>query len=130
VPADIVVTAAPGASGATVTYPAVTTTGGVAPIAITCSRSSGAFYPLGVTTVTCTATDSTGDTAADPPSGRRVVSDSFTITVLPRAATTTTTTVRIGTGLPATGGSPNAVLPVAVALILVGAGTLVVTRRR
>ena len=82
---------------------------------------------------TPTETDPAGTAhgpTADPPSGRRVVSDSFTITVLPRAAITTTTTVRIGTGLPATGGSPNAVLPVAVALILVGAGTLVVTRRR
>ena len=47
----------PNQSGAVVTYPAPTTTGGTAPVAVSCSHASGAFYPIGVTTVTCTATD-------------------------------------------------------------------------
>lgn len=80
-PADIVVPNDPGQAGAVVSYPAPTTTGGVAPVTISCTSQSGAFYPLGVTTVTCTATDS------DPlQEGQAfplaIVADSFTITVV------------------------------------------------
>ncbi|MGI9823648.1 HYR domain-containing protein [Agromyces sp. Marseille-Q5079] len=78
VPDDIVVDAEPGEPGANVDYPAVTTTGGVDPITIECDHASGDLYPIGVTTVTCTATDSA------PPEEIvlfAVVSDSFTITV-------------------------------------------------
>ena len=41
-----------------VTYTPPTVTGGAAPVNVSCSRSSGSTFPLGQTTVTCTATDS------------------------------------------------------------------------
>ena len=90
VPGNIVKDADPNQNGAVVTYPAPTTTGGTAPVAVSCSHASGAFYPLGVTTVTCTATDSAPDEPPPSPSSRndsvRVVaaltaSGTFTITV-------------------------------------------------
>ncbi|UOE43156.1 HYR domain-containing protein [Agromyces larvae] len=77
-PDDIVVTADPGESGANVDFPPPTVTGGIPPITTVCDAASGDFFPIGVTTVTCTATDSA------PPEQIvlfAVVSDSFTITV-------------------------------------------------
>jgi subtilisin-like proprotein convertase family protein len=72
VPANITVAADPGQAGAVVNYPPATATdeedGAVTPI---CSTASGSFFPIGITTVTCTATDSVSNTA----------SDSFTVTV-------------------------------------------------
>ncbi|MCU1263813.1 MAG: hypothetical protein JWM21_131 [Acidobacteria bacterium] len=55
-PANISVPAAPGFDGANVDYPAPTVTdncpGAPAPV---CNPASGSFFPIGVTTVTCTA---------------------------------------------------------------------------
>lgn len=61
VPADIVRNNDPGQPGAIVTYPAATSSGGIPPVLVACNQESGAFYPIGTTTVTCTATDSAGD---------------------------------------------------------------------
>jgi hypothetical protein len=57
VPADITVFNDPGRAGATVAYPPPTATDASPPIAIHCTSASGAFYALGTTTVSCTATD-------------------------------------------------------------------------
>jgi len=49
-------------AGALVSFPPATATddcGG--PVAITCSHASGSFFPVGVTSVTCTATDECGN---------------------------------------------------------------------
>lgn len=56
-----------------VSYPSPTVTGGRAPVGTQCAPASGASFPLGATTVTCTATD------AD----RQTRSCSFTVTVSP-----------------------------------------------
>jgi lysophospholipase L1-like esterase len=48
------------ASAAVVSYPTPTTSGGVAPVTTVCSPLSGAMFPLGDTTVQCTATDRNG----------------------------------------------------------------------
>ncbi|MGC8952805.1 HYR domain-containing protein, partial [Chloroflexus sp.] len=45
-------------------------------VAVTCTPASGSTFPLGTTTVTCTATDAAGNTA----------SGSFTITVTSASA--------------------------------------------
>ena len=57
VPANIVKDADPNQNGAVVNYPAPTSTGGVPAVVIICDHVSAAFYPIGVTTVSCTATD-------------------------------------------------------------------------
>ena len=72
VPADIVVTAALGDPGIAVDFAAPTTTGGFAPVSVVCDHASGDVYLIGVTTVSCTASDAAQQTA----------NDSFTITVL------------------------------------------------
>jgi hypothetical protein len=69
-PANIVVNAAAGTCGAIVNYPAATATGTPAPT-ITYSIPAGSTFPVGVTTVTATATNVCG-----------TVSCTFTITVL------------------------------------------------
>ncbi len=78
-PADIT-TDATGPSGATVTYPApvVTDIGNPSPPAAVCTPASGSVFPIGTTTVTCTATD--------PDATPSTVSTSFTITVEGAAA--------------------------------------------
>ncbi|HEX9223377.1 MAG TPA: HYR domain-containing protein [Candidatus Acidoferrales bacterium] len=62
---------ATGPSGAAVTFAATATdvVDGTDPV--TCSRASGSIFPLGTTTVTCSATDSVGNTSTG----------SFTVTV-------------------------------------------------
>ncbi len=65
----------PGQPGAVVNYPAVTASGGVPPIVVDCVPASGTFFPLGATTVQCTATD--GEAGLDS----AIVSGSFTVTV-------------------------------------------------
>jgi hypothetical protein len=63
VPADILATATSSA-GAVVTYADPTATDLVdGPVTVTCSPASGSTFPLGTTTVICTATDSRGNTA-------------------------------------------------------------------
>ncbi|HAV77348.1 MAG TPA: hypothetical protein DCX53_08345 [Anaerolineae bacterium] len=61
-PADIT-TEATGPSGATVTYSASATDLVDGPVAVTCSPSSGSIFPIGTTTVNCSAADSSGNTA-------------------------------------------------------------------
>src|SRR5829696_4777704 len=56
-PANITVSNDPNQCGAVVNYPAPTTTGDCG--TITCSPASGSFFPVGTTTVTCTATMAT-----------------------------------------------------------------------
>jgi lysophospholipase L1-like esterase len=55
-PTDITVKSVAGTSQA-VTYPDPTVTKGVAPVTTNCNRSSGSTFPLGTTSVSCTATD-------------------------------------------------------------------------
>lgn len=55
-PLSVTVSGASGA-GQVVTYPSPTTTGGTPPVTTTCSPASGALFPVGTTTVSCTARD-------------------------------------------------------------------------
>ena len=75
-----VLTDATGPSGATVTYPlpAVTDPDATSPPAAVCTPPSGSVFPIGTTTVTCTATDSNDINSP--------ASTSFTITVEGAAA--------------------------------------------
>ncbi|NJM06690.1 HYR domain-containing protein [Candidatus Gracilibacteria bacterium] len=70
VPDDIVVDAAT-AEGTRVNYSASAVDGFGAPLTVVCAPPSGALFPIGVTTVTCSATDSFGTS----------VSASFNVTV-------------------------------------------------
>jgi len=64
---------AAGPSGARVDYPLPTATDNVDPApAVTCSPASGTTFPIGTTTVSCTATDRAGRTSAQA---------TFTVTV-------------------------------------------------
>jgi lysophospholipase L1-like esterase len=47
-----------------VTYPPPTTSGGASPVTVACAPESGSQFPLGDTTVTCTATDTLGRQAS------------------------------------------------------------------
>ena len=49
--------------GALVNYPLAAGTGGQAPIAIACTPASGQVFPIGTTSVTCTATDAAAASA-------------------------------------------------------------------
>ena len=61
VPADITAEAT-GSNGATVNYIGVTATDDVdGPLTATCSKASGTVFPIGTTTVTCSATDKAGN---------------------------------------------------------------------
>jgi hypothetical protein len=52
------------ASGAVVTYPTPTATDNIdGAVPVSCTPASGLTYPIGTTTVTCTATDAAGNTA-------------------------------------------------------------------
>ena len=72
-PGDLTVTAPSPDGDATVTYTVTATDNVDDNPQLTCQPPSGSTFPLGVTTVRCTATDSAGNTSAA----------SFTITVLP-----------------------------------------------
>ena len=52
----------PGQCGALVTYPPPTVTDD-SPVTVTCSPASGSFFPIGTSTVTCTATDAASNTS-------------------------------------------------------------------
>jgi lysophospholipase L1-like esterase len=69
-PANVTATSESG-NPVVVSYSAPNVTGGVAPVQVNCSRSSGSAFPLGPTSVECTATDARPVTA----------SCSFTVTV-------------------------------------------------
>ncbi|TBX70019.1 HYR domain-containing protein [Flavobacterium silvisoli] len=58
-PADITVNATAGSCGANVTFAAATASGDPTPV-ITYSHDSGSFFPVGLTTVTATATNANG----------------------------------------------------------------------
>jgi hypothetical protein len=108
---------ATGPSGATVTFTVTATDAVTASPTITCSRSSGVF-PVGITTVTCTASDSAGNTS---PVG------SFTVTV--RDTTPPTLTVPASFTVASTSPSGAAVTFVVSATDLVS-GTRPVTCTR
>jgi hypothetical protein len=62
-PANVTVSNDPNQCGAVVNYPAPTASDNCPGVGVTCSPASGSFFPVGVTTVTCTAQDATGNTA-------------------------------------------------------------------
>ena len=62
-PADIITSAAPGECTVAVNF-AAATTGGQPPVTIECNPPSGTAFPIGTTTVNCTATDAAGNEAA------------------------------------------------------------------
>lgn len=65
------VTPIPGGSGAIVTFPPPTASDNCPGVTVACVPPSGSTFPIGTTTVTCTATDASGNTATC----------SFTVTV-------------------------------------------------
>jgi hypothetical protein len=62
-PPNVIQPFSPGQSSAIVNYPAPTTSDNCPNVVATCSPASGSVFPVGTTTVTCTATDATGNTA-------------------------------------------------------------------
>ncbi|MEH0573809.1 HYR domain-containing protein [Streptomyces sp. B21-108] len=56
---------ATGPDGAVITYPATATDLVDGDVAVVCEPSSGSTFPIGKTTVTCTATDAAGNTGTD-----------------------------------------------------------------
>ena len=65
-PGDITGVEATGPSGATVTYPPATATDAVGVTSgPTCSPASGSVFPIGVTTVVCTASNAAGNVGLD-----------------------------------------------------------------
>ncbi|MBI5561926.1 MAG: chitobiase/beta-hexosaminidase C-terminal domain-containing protein [Deltaproteobacteria bacterium] len=84
---------ATGASGAVVTYSVTANDAVSGPVAVTCVPASGSTFPVGTTTVNCSATDGANNTATA----------SFTVTVTPAADTTPPTgTVIINSGAAST----------------------------
>ena len=80
-PADIVVTTAPGQTSAAVNFNVTATeANGVDVLQVVCNPPSGSAFPLGTTTVNCTASDGFGNTA----------SCSFQVTVNPAIPTIAT----------------------------------------
>jgi hypothetical protein len=92
VPADETV-AATSADGAVVTYTATASDAVDGPVNATCSPTSGSTFPVGIDTVSCSATDDAGNQA----------NGKFTITV---TAVPTTTAVSFGSGPFVYDGSP------------------------
>jgi hypothetical protein len=82
--------------GAIVTYPSPTATDNCPGVTAACSPPSGSVFPLGTTTVTCTATDASGNTA----------SCSFTVTVVPPTSTPSAK-VTGGGNIPVPGGQAS-----------------------
>ncbi|MBD1383442.1 SBBP repeat-containing protein [Metabacillus arenae] len=68
---DITVAVSTGEGGTIVTYSPPTVSDNCPGVTFLCSPASGSFFPVGMTTVTCTATDASGNTS----------SCSFTVTV-------------------------------------------------
>jgi hypothetical protein len=65
-PANVVAVAAPACpanSGTTVTYPPPTASDNCPGVTVACVPPSGTVFPIGTSTVTCTATDASGNTA-------------------------------------------------------------------
>ncbi len=100
VPADITAEAT-GSTGATVTYIGVTANDDVdGPLAASCSKDSGTVFPIGTTTVTCSATDKAGNkgdntftvTVEDTTAPNLTVSDAKTATATSAAGAPVTFT--------------------------------------
>ena len=62
-PANVTVGAASGQTSAIVNYPAPTASDNCPGVIVVCSPASGSSFPLGATTVNCTATDASGNQA-------------------------------------------------------------------
>lgn len=62
-PADVTVHPTTGQFSAPVTYALPAATDTVSSVTVTCTPASGSVFPLGTTTVTCTATDEAGNSA-------------------------------------------------------------------
>lgn len=62
-PGNVTATAPPGQQSAVVTYPPPTVTDNCPGATASCTPPSGSTFPVGTTTVTCTATDSNGNQA-------------------------------------------------------------------
>jgi len=63
-PDDIAADTVPGGYSAPVNYPAPIVSGGTADLVVVCNPPSGSYFPLGTTTVICTATDALGNIIA------------------------------------------------------------------
>ncbi len=83
-PGDQVGSAPPGASSGTVTFPAPTVGGTCAAVTTSCDPASGDSFPVGTTTVVCTASDASG--ASDTCSFDVLVSNQ-TLQEIPTAST-------------------------------------------
>ena len=82
-PANVTVSNDLDQAGAVVNYPAPTASDNAPGVTTSCSPASGSFFPLGTTTVNCTATDASGNTA--PASFTVTVNDTQAPTVTPPA---------------------------------------------
>ena len=63
-PANITAIPNPGGSTVVVNYPAPNVTDNCGVVSVVCTPPSGSAFPLGITTVTCTATDTSGNMAS------------------------------------------------------------------
>lgn len=62
-PPEVRAATAPGATSAVVDYTTPVATDGSTPVPVTCEPASGSAFPVGTTTVTCTAVDAAGNRA-------------------------------------------------------------------
>ena len=111
VPANIT-TPATSPAGAVVTYTATANDDRDGPLTPTCTPASGSTFPVGTTTVTCTATDAAGNTGTN----------SFTVTVTP--AVPNKADLKITLTGPATT-MPNATISVTATVLNQGPATAV-----
>jgi hypothetical protein len=106
-PANVRVTLPPGASSGSVTYTVPSAADNSGTVTITCTPASGSMFATGTTTVSCTATDPSGNTA------------------------TATFQVQVVSGvLPPTGGGGMELMPLATVALLAGLALLALTPRR
>jgi hypothetical protein len=94
IPANIIAEAT-SPTGANVTYLANATDSSGAAINVTCAPASGSAFPMGLTTVTCNASDSAGN----------IATASFTVTVRDSTPPVTTASATTSNGLPFTLGT-------------------------
>lgn len=125
-PSDIVRNNDPGQAGAVVTFNA-SASGGAPPVVVVCAPASGSLFPIGTTTVSCTATD------ADEGLDQAIVAGTFTVQVvdnepptitdLPDLTRTTTDTTPVAVTFPLPAASDNSgVAPTVVCSPLSGTG--------
>jgi lysophospholipase L1-like esterase len=91
-----VVAGSPNDAAVRVTFDPPTVQGGAAPVAMSCTPASGGEFPIGTSSVTCTATDARSQAA----------SCSFTVTVTPAPRLTVTRILAFGDSLTAGTTSP------------------------